>query len=151
MKLKTLAGIVALSAMTMTGCETQPQTDHVAAYTQTKFAAEAQTQNLEAEMEITDVFPGAVPFHIRWGNASIGSTHPFVWVMGTAQEKPLTFIYPYSAGIRKGHARITYRPLNGGITSLQFLADYNNNVLAGPDVFLQADGIILKDGIKRGE
>ena len=93
---------------------------------------------------------------VDWSLDQMASgTHIFEWVLvePSAGGSLRTLIYPSSKAILEGPARITYRVLPGGISSRQFVHEYMRSDFGtvSPNYFLESDGIILKDGIKRGK
>ncbi len=107
------------------------------------------------ECQIREVQPGSVSFLV---NGQSAVNHDFVYLLCVRPDRELTLIYPHPKMIKKGIANVQYKPIDGGsISQEEFLRNFvllyriarQNSEKVHTDTFpIEADGIIIKDGIK---
>ncbi len=143
--------------LALSGCAKTPppQPQHRYGYTSGQTTSSSQTSPNESSIygTITDVQPGNLAYYFFTGSGhsqdSRSVNHQFEYVVVNDQQgKSHVLLYPFSKGIPKGQATISYRPLNQGITVNQFVDDFINPCLDADENFLiEAEGIILPNGI----
>jgi hypothetical protein len=115
-----------------------------------KVSAEKPETFSELEGRIVKVQPSQLAYFSEH-NSQVSASHEFVYVIVEGQdEKSHTFIYPYSKAILEREARIKFRPLESGMIDADTLIDtfVNQRYCAANNIFLEAEGLITRDGIE---
>ncbi|MBI4440577.1 hypothetical protein HY639_00265 [Candidatus Woesearchaeota archaeon] len=153
--MKTIAktlGIATL-ALTLHGCASeQPRNETFSEYNQTVKASPLPEGRVTLVGKIVKVQIGSIPV----GAGNWGVNHEFEYVMMQDSEgKMHTLLYPYTKAIVEQEATVTYQPLHGGISSVDFIQQFappgydygDRHYHSIGNVMLEADGIIAKNGI----
>ncbi len=165
--MKTLQKIFGIGALALlSGCEPKLEVERLRDGYQTeqvKIAEAVQTPLLmkytgeakKLEGRIVKVQPSQFSIYRGDGNTARAVSHEFEYVIIEDKEgKPRTFIYPYSKAILEKPAMVKFRPLEiGGIDVESFIDAYIAGSILNwretdDNFFIEAEGIIVKDGIQ---
>jgi len=172
--MKKLALLVLAGTAIIPGCtERQPEQSKLPGTIKEYMPAQAENspdvrleKKVTRELQITDVQHSAVSFGMYETESNTFSiSHGLTFVLASDPESKVVLIYPHPKGIHRGIADITYHPVRGGEISSKELvrmfvnADFMHVRLrqvdsealteASFDNFaIEADGIIIKDGIR---
>ena len=98
-------------------------------------------QPVEIEGLIHDTMP-----HCVGGGTSV---YPITFVNVEVGIKQLNLIYPYAFPVQKDKmARISYKPINGAISTEEFMRNFTPFPDTSNKRQIKTDGIIMPDGIK---